>query len=65
MLITVQSFKKVKPKGDIFFLRKAVVDTTNPDYNVYKYLFAQKDFIRNKFILKDLINSKRFENYGT
>lgn len=39
--------KKSKAKGSFccvffFFFRKAVVDTTNPGYNVYKYHFAQK-----------------------
>ncbi len=61
--------KKSKAKGSFFvfffFVEKQL---WTPQIQVTMYInitLLKKDFIRNKFILKDLINSKRFENYDT
>ncbi len=61
--------KKSKAKGSCFFfvcfLEKQLW-TSQIQVTMYiNITLLKKDFIRNKFILKDLINSKRFENYDT
>ncbi len=48
-----------------FFLEKQLW-TSQIQVTMYiNITLLKKDFICNKFILKDLINSKRFENYDT
>lgn len=62
--------KKSKAKGSFccvffFFLEKQL---WTPQIQVTMYInitLLKKDLIPNEFILKDLINSKRFENYDT